>query len=140
MCRIVESIKSSVCYDGQWLSVLQGIVDIERVMGVYSVWPISCKEERQVLAKRSARKPIGYSESFETTINNHPVFVHCTKEEKYVTKFMSLFGCLNPVQHHQAFRKLSDVIIARWPYAEPNSCHNKSKQWVDDARRHSLID
>ena len=57
-------------------------------------------------------------------------------------KFMSLFGCLNPVQDHQAFRMLSDGTIARWPYAEPNSHHNKSKHWVDDAnnQRHSPID
>ncbi len=111
------------------------------------------------------KKPIGYSESFESMLDKHPFFVHCTKgllyfveiifqpvshifflslyaEEKYVTKFMSLLGCFNPMQHHQALRKLSDRTIARWPYDKTNPCHNKSKHWVDDAnnQRHSLID
>jgi hypothetical protein len=63
-------------------------------------------------------------------------------EENYVTKFMSTFGCLFPVEGHQAWRRLKNGTIARWPYIEPNSRHNKSKHWVDDVnnRRHAPID
>ena len=174
MCRMVEPIKSSgtcVTMDSDF-AVLQGIVEMERVMGVYGqslvkkrgrYWPKGVPGD--MIDTYFQEKPIGYSESFETTFDNHPFFVHCTKgllyfleivlqpvarifflslyaEEKYVTKIMSSFGCLNPVQDHQAFRMLSDRTIARWPYAEPNSCHNKSKHWVDDANnwRHLPID
>ena len=63
-------------------------------------------------------------------------------EEKYVTKFMSTFGCLLLVEGHQAWRRLKNGTIARWEYIEPNSRHNKSKHWVDDVnnRRHAPID
>ena len=82
-------------------AVLQGIVEMERVMGVYG----------QSLVKKRGRywskgvpgdmidtyfqgKPIGYSESFETTFNKNAVFVHCTKGLLYFLEIV-----LQPVSH-----------------------------------------
>ena len=120
-CTIVHN-------SGQWFCCFAGHLEMEWVMRVYGqslvkkkgrYWPKGVPGD--MIGAYFQGKPIGYSESFETTFDNHPFFVHCTKgllyfvenilqpvshifflslyaEEKYVTKFMSLFGCLNPVQ------------------------------------------
>jgi hypothetical protein len=72
----------------------------------------------------------------------HYFLLFLLTEEKYVTKFMTTFGCLNDVEGHYAYRMLTDGSRVRWLYKEPNSCHNRAKHWVDDVnnRRHSPID
>ena len=69
-------------------------------------------------------------------------YIHCIKEEKYVTKFMSTHGVLNEVPGHKAWRRTSTGEVHEWTYVEPNSRHNRAKHWVDDHnnKRHSPLD
>ncbi|KAL7554463.1 hypothetical protein ACHAWF_019026 [Thalassiosira exigua] len=151
MLRMVKAIRRSgkiVTMDSGFC-VSKGIVEMERKMGVYG----------QALIKKRGRywakgvpgdlindyfkdKPIGHSETLELEFDGHPFFVHCCKEERYVTKMMSTHGVLDEVADHEAYRKTSAGEVVRWKYAEPNSRHNRAKHWIDDhnQRRHSPLD
>lgn len=69
------------------------------------------------------------------------MFNHCMKEEKFVTKFMSMFGTLDEVSTHGTVCR-TRVGEKRFYYSEPMSWHNKLKHYVDDhsQRRHSPVD
>ena len=41
--------------------------------------------------------PLGYCETLWLEIEEKQMFIHCMKEEKYVTKFMSTFGMIDEV-------------------------------------------
>ena len=164
MCRMVEPIKSSgkcITMDSGF-NVSMGIVDMERVQGVYGqalikkrgrYWPKGVPGD--FIDEHFRNKEIGHSETLELVFDGHPFLIHCTKglfiilisktlmsntqfdsfiiaEEGYVTKFMSTFGCLNVVGGHNAYRTLKDGTQVRWVYIEPTSRHNRAKHWVDD--------
>ncbi|KAL7486093.1 hypothetical protein ACHAW6_011693 [Cyclotella cf. meneghiniana] len=143
-------------------NVSMGIVDMERVQGVYGqalikkrgrYWPKGVPGD--FIDEHFRNKEIGHSETLELVFDGHPFLIHCTKglfiilifktsmsdtqfdffinaEEGYVTKFMSTFGCLNVVEGHNAYRTLKDGTQVRWVYIEPTSRHNRAKHWVDD--------
>ena len=87
-----------------------------------------------------SRKELGEVESFVQDLGGIPFFVHCCKDDKYVTKIMSTHGTLDEVEGHSTWR----CVNGEWKsfrYAEPFSRHNKGKHWVDDVnnRRHDPI-
>ncbi|KAL9187551.1 hypothetical protein ACHAXT_001654 [Thalassiosira profunda] len=86
-------------------------------------------------------KEIGSCETLQTEFEGETMFIHCMKEEKYVTKLMSTFGTLDEVESHKTWRRTAAGEV-RFNYPEPVSLHNKAKHWVDDhnQRRHHPID
>ena len=85
-------------------------------------------------------KAIGYAETLRQVFNGKQFLIHCTKEEKYVTKLMSTHGLLNEVSNHATYRYINGEWMS-FKYTEPVSRHNKAKHWVDDVnqRRHAPI-
>ena len=90
-------------------------------------------------------KEIGYCETLEQIVNGVKFFIHCQKEENYVTKIMSCHGVLNRVEDHETLRSVTNAdgshSTIRFKYPEPISHHNRAKHWVDDTnnRRHDPI-
>ena len=85
-------------------------------------------------------KPIGFSETLKQEIDGKQFLIHCTKEDKYVTKLMSTQGLMNEVPTHKTYRCINGEWIS-FNYTENISRHNKAKHWVDDVnnRRHAPI-
>ncbi|KAL7462772.1 hypothetical protein ACHAXS_004154 [Conticribra weissflogii] len=92
-----------------------------------------------------ATRPIGHCETLEQIVDGVKFFIHCQKEEKYVTKIMSCHGVLTPVEDHETSRDVTNAdgsrSLVRFKYPEPISRHNRAKHWVDDTnnRRHDPI-
>ncbi len=89
-----------MCYHGQWLCCFTG--HCRDGAGDGSIWPISCEEERQVLAKRSARQYDWYIFPREAHwiqwilwgyIRQPPIF--CTLHKRFVVLFGNLFYSLS---------------------------------------------
>ena len=88
MCRMVEPIKSSgkcVTMDSGF-NVSMGIVDMERVQGVYGqalikkrgrFWPKGVPGD--AIDDHFRDKAIGHSETLQLLFDGHPFFIHCTK-------------------------------------------------------------
>ena len=85
-------------------------------------------------------KPIGFSETLKQEIDGKQFLIHCTKEDKYVTKLMSTHGLMNEVPTHKTYRCINGEWIS-FNYTENISRHNKAKHWVDDVnnQRHAPI-
>ncbi len=78
--------------------------------------------------------------SYEQEVDSVKFLVHCTRDDWYVTKMMSLHCILDEIQDHSTGRKVG----GQWKsfkYSEPISRHNRAKHWVDDHnnRRHDPI-
>ena len=80
-------------------------------------------------------KAIRSTETMKQALEGVDFFVHCQKEEKYVTKIMSTHGTLSEVPAHQTFWKVHGQQITFW-YPEPIFGHNRAKHWVDDHNNH----
>ena len=150
MCRMMEPIKRTgkACTMDSGFCVSKGIVELEANLGVYRqalikkrgwYWPKGVP--RDAIDEYFADAPIGASNTLEVEFEGKTLFIHCMKEEKYVTKFMSTFGTLDEVESHATMRRTAAGDV-HFKYPEPMSWHNKSKHWVDDhnQRRHSPID
>ena len=85
-------------------------------------------------------KALGYSETLKQVADGKQFLIHCTKEEKYVTKLMSTHGLINEVPDHTTYRYVNGEWVS-FKYTEPISRHNNAKHWVDDVnnRRHAPI-
>jgi hypothetical protein len=92
MMRMVEPLRGSgKCVTGDsGFSVSQGCVEMDRKLGVYGqflvkkrgrYWPKGVPGD--MIEEHFKDKPIGHSETWETTFDGHPFFVHCTKGEVY---------------------------------------------------------
>ena len=81
-----------------------------------------------------------YTETYKQDIDGKQFLIHCTKDDRYVTKIMSTHGLINKVADHRAYRQINGEWKS-FKYAEPMSRHNKAKHWVDDVnnRRHDPI-
>ncbi len=81
-------------------------------------------------------KKIGYFETLEQIVNGVKFFIHCQKEENYVTKIMSCHDVLNQVENHETLRYVTNACgshsTMRLKYPEPISHHNQAKHWVHD--------
>jgi hypothetical protein len=151
MCRMMEPIKRTgkACTMDSGFCVSKGIVELEAKLGVLGqalikkrgrYWPKGVPGD--MIDQHFADKEIGYSKTLEMMFKEKTMFIHCMKEKKYVTKFMSTFGTLDEVQTHGTFCRTAAGADVRFNYSEPMSWHNKAKHWVDDhnQRRHSPID
>ena len=87
-----------------------------------------------------AEKEIGDVDCLKQTIDGKDFFVHCTKDDGYVTKIMSTHGLLAEVPDHRT-RRVVNGEVKTFNYIEPLSRHNRAKHWVDDVnnRRHDPI-
>jgi len=85
-------------------------------------------------------KPLGFTKTLRQDMDGIPFNVHCTRDDRFVTKMMSTHGLLNEVSDHKTYRQ-KDGQWTTFNYAEYLSRHNRSKHWVDDVnnRRHDPI-
>ena len=69
-----------------------------------------------------------------------PFNIHCTRDDRFVTKLMSTHGLLNEVPDHSTYRQKNGEWVT-FKYAEYLSRHNHINHWVDDVnnRRHGPI-
>ena len=66
--------------------------------------------------------------------------IHCTCDDRFITKMMSTHGLINLVPSHTTWRQVDGAWVS-FHYAEYLSRHNRIKHWVDDVnnRRHDHI-
>jgi hypothetical protein len=88
--------------------VSMGIVVLEARLGVYGQalikqggknWPKGVPGT--LIDEYFCNKPLGYCKALCVEFNGNSLYIHCMKEEKYVTKFMSTFGTLDKVSSHK---------------------------------------
>ena len=86
-------------------------------------------------------KRLGEVETLKQEIDGVPFYIHCQKDDGYVTKIMSTHGCISLVEDHETRRQSNDGSYVHFKYPQPISRHNWSKHWVDDANncRHDTI-
>lgn len=150
MLRMHEGIsrQGKACTMDSGFCVSKGIVEMYEKLGVFGQalikkrganWPKGVPGDQ--IDEHFADKPIGYCETLRVVIEGYQMYIHCMKEEKYVTKFMSTFGVLDEVPTHKTRRTTAGGVV-EFCYPEPVSWHNQSKHWVDDhnQRRHAPID
>jgi hypothetical protein len=150
MLRMHEPIARSgkACTMDSGFCVSKGIVEMQEKLGVYGQalikkrganWPKGVPGDE--IDRHFADKPLGYCETLRVEIDGKQMFIHCMKEEKYVTKFMSTFGTLDENPNHKTKRTTAAGTV-EFCYPEPVSLHNRAKHWVDDhnQRRHAPID
>ena len=113
MLRMHKAIarQGKACTMDSGFCVSSGIVQLEAKLGVYA----------QALIKKRGKhwpkgipgnqidgyfddKPIGHCETLKVEWEGKNLYIHCMKEEKYVTKFMSTFGTLDEVTAKKARR------------------------------------
>ncbi len=61
-------------------------------------WPVMVPDK--YVDKYFSDKEIGYCKSLEQIVNGVKFFIHCQKEENYVTKIMSCHGVLSQVEDY----------------------------------------
>ena len=85
-------------------------------------------------------KPLGSVMTLRQQIEGITFNVHCTRDDKFVTKLMSTHGLLAEVPDHKTYRQKNGEWVS-FNYTEPLSIHNRCKHWVDDVnnRRHDPI-
>ena len=83
---------------------------------------------------------IGDTDTLKQVINGKNFFIHCTKDDGYVTKIMSTHGTLREIPSHRT-RRVVGGQVKTFSYVEPLSRHNTAKHFVDDVnnRRHDPI-
>ena len=125
--------------------VLKGIVELEAKLGLYGqalikkrgwYWPKGVPGD--AIHEHFASKEIGASGTWKTEFEDKTMMIHCTKEEKYVTKFMATFGTLDEVVVHKTFQRTAAGNFT-FSYQEPFSWHGKAKHWVDDHNQHRHV-
>ena len=151
MMRMHKSIarQGKACTMDSGFCVSVGIVRLFERLGVYAqslikkrgrFWPKSVPGDQ--IDEHFRDKPIGYRETLKVEVVGQDMYIHCMKEEKYVTKFMSTFGTLDEVKDKKARRTPAEGPVIEFYYPEPMSWHNSAKHWVDDhnQRRQAPID
>ena len=85
-------------------------------------------------------KELGDVMTLKQDLGGKQFLVHCTNDDKYVTKLMSTHGLIRRVDDHSTYRCV-DGEWKSFKYPEPLSFHNRAKHWVDDHnnRRHDPI-
>ncbi len=110
MLRMHEPIarQGKACTMASGLCVSKGIVEMHEKLGVYGQalikkrganWPKGVPGDK--IDHHFVDKPLGYCKTLWVEIEGKQMFIHCMKEEKYVTKFMSTFGTLDEVPTHK---------------------------------------
>jgi hypothetical protein len=101
-------------------------------------WPKGVPGEQ--IDKYFEGKPLGFVKTLRQDMEGIPFNVHCTRDDRFVTKLMSTHGLLAEVEDHKTYRQ-KDGEWVTFNYTEYLSRHNRSKHWVDDVnnRRHDPI-
>ena len=101
-------------------------------------WPVNVPGDQ--IDDYFANLEIGDSDILKQTIEGKNFFVHCTKDDGYVTKIMSTHGTLREIATHRT-RRVVNGQVKSFNYVEPLSRHNVAKHFVDDVnnRRHDPI-
>ena len=102
-------------------------------------WPKGCPGAQ--IDSYMDGKPLGFVKTSRQDTGGVPFNVHCTIDERFVTKLMITHGLLNKVPDNSTYRKKYGEWVT-FKYAKYLSSHNYNKHWVDDVnnRRHYPID
>ncbi len=79
--------------------------------------------------------PLGDSTILKKCIDGKNFFVHCQKDDCYVTEDMSSHGLIQPVDDFVTYLNINREQKSS-KYIEPLSHHNQLKHWVDDMNNH----
>ena len=101
-------------------------------------WPKGVPGDQ--ISKYFEGKPLGFVKTLQQDMDGVQFNIHCTRDDRFVTKMMSTHGLLNLVPTHTTWRQV-DGAWTSFHYAQYLSRHNRSKHWVDDVnnRRHDPI-
>jgi hypothetical protein len=101
-------------------------------------WPVHCPGDQ--IDRHFDNKAIGDTDSLSQVIDGKNFYIHCTKDDGYVTKIMSTHGTLREISTHRT-RRVVNGQVTTFNYTEPISRHNTAKHYVDDVnnRRHDPI-
>jgi hypothetical protein len=147
MCEMTEPIHGTgkiVSMDSGFC-VTVGILHLHE-LGVFGqslikkrkYWPKGCPGDQ--IDKYFEGKPLGFTKTLRQDMDGIPFNIHCTRDDRFVTKMMSTHGLLSEVSDHTTWRKKDGEWVS-YNYAEYLSRHNRCKHWVDDVnnRRHDPI-
>ena len=147
MCEMTKPIHGTgkVVSMDSGFCVASGILHLHD-LGVYGqalikkrkFWPKHCPGEQ--IERYFDGKELGFTKTLRQEIDGIAFNIHCTRDDKHVTKMMSTHGLLNEVVDHKTYRQV-DGEWKSFNYAEYLSRHNRCKHWVDDVnnRRHDPI-
>ena len=101
-------------------------------------WP--CFVPGDFIDRYFGGKAIGARMAYKQVIEEIDFFIHCQKDDGYVTKIMYTHGSIHELQGHATFWMVQGEQIT-YCYAETHSGHNKANHWVDahNNRRHDPI-
>ena len=153
MMRLTKSIHNTgkIVEQDSGFCVFEGIV-AQHDVGVYGdalikkrrYWPKHVPGDEIDAAMADA--PVGTVKTLKGKVNGRDAFIHCLKEEEYVTKIMSMFGTQKHVLAHQTRRSYKNPTtgqqsVLEFTYTEPFSRYYKARHSVDDNnnRRHQPI-
>ena len=68
-------------------------------------------------------KPLGSVKKFLQYMNGIPFSIHCTRDDRFVTKLMSMHGLLTEVDDHKTYRHKYGAWVS-FKYVEYLSRHN----------------
>jgi hypothetical protein len=80
-------------------------------------------------------KSLGEMETFVQDLNGVPFFVHCTRNDKYMTKIVLTHGTLEEKEDHSTWRCVSRS-WKMFNYVETFLRRNGRKLWVGDINNH----
>ena len=101
-------------------------------------WPKGCPGD--FIDEYMEGKPLGFVKIFLQDMDGIPFYIHCTRDDRFVTKLMSTHGLLTEVDDHKTYWQKDGAWVS-FNYVEYLSRHNRIKHWVDDVnnRRHDPI-
>ena len=71
-------------------------------------------------------KPLGFVKTLRQDMGGVRFNIHCTRDDRFFTKLMSIHGLLNKVPDHSTYSE-KDGELVTFKYAEYLSRHNHSK-------------
>ena len=133
MCEMTEPIHGTgkiVSMDSGFC-VTVGILHLHN-LGVFGqslikkrkYWPKGVPGEQ--IDKYFEGKPLGFVKTLRQDMEGIPFNVHCTRDDRFVTKLMSTHGLLAEVEDHKTYRQ-KDGEWVTFNYTEYLSRHNRSK-------------
>ena len=66
-------------------------------------WPKSCPGD--LIDEYMEGKPLGFVKTFLQDMDGTPFPIHCTRDDRFVTKLMSTHGLLTEVYDHKTYRQ-----------------------------------
>ena len=101
-------------------------------------WPKGCPGN--LIDEYMEGKALGFVKKILQDMDGILFSIHCTRDDRFVTKLMSTHGLIKEVHDHKTYRQKDGEWVSL-NYVEYLSRHNRSKHWVDDVnnRRHDHI-